>query len=191
MLNDVGYAAKRILLASGSFTSVASLSFILSTLDPVQSSDNTYEIVFRGYQPATDDKKPIATFSSDAGATYASTGYYYAANGSDTTGNTSQLSAANSSSAYFCGEVAAGAGLSNVANETAISTINLIGVNTGSSLFPTMKFDNTYWEASGRYSWQKGSATNTNSADYDAIKFTWESGGNYAAVGTYAIYKTG
>ena len=176
------------LITSGSIASAASLSFVLSTLDSSQSADNSYIIRLIGMQPETDDTYVRAEFSSDAGSTYASPGYYSALYQTDSAGNTTGTSVANGARANVIGETTANAGLSNAAGEIATVQIDLFNFNTGASVRPTMKINSQYWEAGGNYGQQIGSASNSAAADYDAIKLTFSSG-NFAAVGKYYVYK--
>lgn len=177
------------LLASGSLTATASLSFILSTLDTAQSVDNCYLIRLIGIQPASDDQELWATLSSDAGSTYAATVYEsnmygsysngLAAAGGYTAGT--QILAAGSSSGTLS--------FSNAANETGYVEILLANCNTGTSIYPHITTRATYVNAAGNLTQLSGGATRLSAADYDAIKFTWEGGGNFAAVGKYYIFK--
>lgn len=178
------------LLASGSLTATASLQFVLSTLDASQSVDNGYLIRLVGIQPATDDQELWLTLSTDAGSTYAATAYY-----SSTYGYTAGLAGqgqnySNGAQIIVAGASGAGGSLSNAANETCTVEVELYYCNTGTSVEPHIRTAARYYMATGvNYAFQNGSGTRSTTGDYDAVKFTWEGGGNFAAVGKYYIFK--
>lgn len=178
-------------LASGSFTAAASLEFILSTLDASQAATNVYLLRMIGFQPSADDKNLLMTISSDAGSSYvAGTGYYGSFSGYDATGNPQALISAAAASIGVIGSNGVTGSLSNASDETATCDITFTNFNTGTSLRPFIQTIGSYWGAAASYYMDgKGSGSNTAAADYDAVKFTWESGGNFAAVGNYVLYK--
>lgn len=189
VLDGFGQFQRRVPLASGSFTSTSSLAFVLSTLDPVQWAGNVYEIEFSGYQPASNDKRLLVEFSSNAGSSYVATTYHYAISGIDTNASTNTYVGASTTIAGAAGESNANGGLSNTAGQTATTIIRLRSFNTGTSIRPMMRMETTYYEGGGTFCAQFGGASNSTADDYDAIRFKWESSVNFAAVGTYAIYK--
>jgi hypothetical protein len=80
--------------------------------------------------------------------------------------------------------------LSNAANETAFVEMLIAYCNTGTSARPHITTRAVYASAAAPYYIKEtGGATRTTAADYDAIKFTWEGGGNFAAVGKYYLFK--
>jgi len=187
------YNNPMLLLTSGSLTSAASLQFVLSSLDSAQSVDNVYMIRFIGIQPATSAKQLFGTISKDGGSTYlAGTGYYGRVFGYDT-GGTLRVGAQNGTAQFtIVGDSGTSTACpSNAANKTISCDIYLYGFNTGTALFPQWRINAGYWaDAANSYVNQSGGGSNNASADdYDAIKFTWESGGNFAAVGKYYLFK--
>jgi hypothetical protein len=187
----VGSASQRV-LASGNFTATDSLSFVLSTLDATQLATNSYKLVMIGFQPADTDKELYATISSDGGQNYlAGTGYYGELYGLDSSNTARSASSAGTAFWRVAGASGATESLSSAANKTACATYILNNFNTGTSVFPHMSMDVNYWlDSTTIYGFQKGAASNNGTAaDIDAIKFTWESSGDFAAVGSYVLYK--
>jgi hypothetical protein len=177
------------LLASGSIGSVATLDFSLSTLDPNQNANNRYKVVLDGFQPATDDVPLYGRISSDGGSTFISTGNYWTSNLANDTPGIQTFNNSNGNMMLLVGQGAAGNEMSNVANEAGHITLELIGFNTGSSVRPVVRFAGDYWESDGSFVSLNGTATINLQADYDAIRFYFSSG-NFAAAGTYKLYKT-
>ncbi len=178
------------LLASGSLTSTSSLEFILSTLQTAQSVNNSYLIRLIGFQPATDDQQLWMTISSDGGSSYlAGAGYYSSLVGYGSDANPRSLFIAGGSKIGALGTSGAVASLSNAAGETASAAIYLYNFNTGASLTPSVNINGSYWTATANiYQSLNGDGAHNAAADYDAVKFTWSGGGNFAAVGRYYIY---
>lgn len=177
------------LLSSGSPTAAALLQFVLSTLDSAQSTDNCYLVRFMGIQPATDDLIFYLTLSDDAGSTYAATLYDSVCTGNDT-GNTNRFTnVASGTQIELAGSGVALKSLSNAAGETCSMDIIFYNVNTGTSIVPTINWSVSYYNADGALTRQSGGASRAAASDYDAIKFTWEGGANFAAVGRYYLYK--
>ena len=177
------------LIGSGSISG-ASLELILSTLDPTQAPGNRYRLILSGYQPATNDVELQAVFSSNAGSSYVATGYYSAVRTADSGGGATLLVANNGAAAKIVGDSPASASLSNTAGELAYTEIEFMAFNTGVSVKPMLSVRSRYWESSGTLNSQIGDASNNAAADYDAIKLSFESG-NFAASGTYELYKIG
>jgi len=183
------------LIDSGSFTAAASKAFVLSTLDTAQSVDNVYLLRCVGFQPTTDDDQTVfLTISTDAGSTYVSTNYYYSCAGTDSggsaVGNTANNGAAQAQ-AIVLGGSGGTYGLSNAANETACLDLYLYNFNTGATTNrPYVLGSGEFWAANANVLVRQSvSASQTAAGDYDAIKLTLESGGNFAAVGKYYLYK--
>jgi hypothetical protein len=178
------------LITSGSLTAAASLEFILSTLDSSQSVNNSYLIRLIGIQPSADDQELWMTLSSDAGSTYASTLYESISEGKSSQSTATVIGVNYTAAAQMC--IAGGTAsnsLSNAANETAMIDIYLSNVNTGTSLYPHIWARCVYYSATTPYYVrQETGASRLAAADYDAVKLTWESGGNFAAVGKYYLY---
>lgn len=177
------------LLTSGSPTAAALIQFVLSTLDSDQSVDNSYLVRFAGIQPATDDVILYLTLSSDAGSTYESTLYSSVCNGTDTAGVARSTNVAAGAQIEVVGSGVAGKSLSNASGETCSIDVMFYNVNTGTSIVPTINWAVSYWNADGAFTRQAGGGSRSAAADYDAIKFTWEGGGNFAAVGRYYLFK--
>lgn len=181
------------LLDSGSFTAAASKQFVLSTLDANQSVDNCYLLRLVGFQPANDDKELYITISTDAGSTYVATNYYFSCGGTDSSG-TAVASLSNNGAAAAQATILGGSvgtfALSNAADETAVLDLYLYNFNTGTSIRPYANGYGSFWAAAANdLVRQSVSFSQTAAGDYDAIKLTLESGGNFAAVGKYYIFK--
>lgn len=180
-----------IRLTQGNISASASISAVLSTLDTeTQSPNNTYLIRIVGFQPNTDDRNLYLRWSSDAGSTWKATNYQAITNGMDSSGTARTVGSAAATEVTVGGSPDAGKSLSNAANELAVLEINLSKVNTGSSVIPFASWVLSYYNADGAITYQSGTASNTDAADYDAIEFVWEGGGNYVATGYYEVYKT-
>ncbi len=177
------------LLSSGTPTAAASLQFVLSTLDPIQSTDGCYLVRFMGIQPAGDDVILYLTLSADAGSTYGATLYYSACAGNDTGSTARSTFVSSGTQIEVAGSGVAGKSLSNAANETCSMDMIFYNVNTGTSIVPTINWTVSFYNADGALTRQSGGASRLSAEDYDAIKFTWEGGGNFAAVGRYYLFK--
>jgi hypothetical protein len=177
------------LLSSGSVTAAANISFSLSTLQSAQSADNSYLIRLVGIAPATDDVELYMTFSSDGGSTYASTNYDYTARGLASNANTVRNSNGNAQAqATVAGASDATYSLGNAAGENGTFEYVLTNFNTGASVRPAVAGTGAYWCAAGFYVNQNYTCSNSTAADYDAVRFTLEGGGNFAATGKFYIY---
>lgn len=181
------------LLSSGAFTAAASVSFILSTLDSAQSVDNVYLLRLVGFQPAGDDSCLYLTASTDAGGSYVATNYYYSCAGTDSGGsavaNSTNNGAAQAQIIALGGNGATYA-LSNAADETATLDLFITNCNTGTSVRPLIFGAGAFWAANAN-TWVRQSVSSSQSVagDYDAIKLTWEGGGNFVAAGKYYLFK--
>lgn len=187
--NFAGNSEERV-LSAGNLSASASLAFVLSTLDPTQSVKNTYLLRLNGFQPASDDVTSYLTASTDAGSTYVATGYYGSLLGRDSNGGGLSQDSNNAAQAIVLGASGANESLSNAADETASIELLIKNCNTGTSVRPHIQVKGSYWEAAAnRYAQVEGAVSNSAAGDYDAVKLTWEGAGNFAAVGTYALYK--
>ncbi len=169
------------------------IRFILSSLDATQAVGNTYKIKLFGIQPATDNKDLLMLMSIDGGTNYL-TSYYWSITEAIVTSTTNTGSASDSSITVADGY--SGASLSNATNEVVSMEIDLINVNTGTSVMPSATWRGTCWDSNGtaRPVRFQGSAGTLVSAvgDIDTIKLSLESGGNFASgVGRWEIWKTG
>ena len=188
----MGSAQQRV-LASGNFTAVTSLAFVLSALDPAQSVTNTYRLEMIGFQPATTDKDLYLTVSSDGGSSYlAGAGYYGSCHVIDPTGSTYYLASSGLAFLGLQGNSTSTISLSSATNKTAELSLIIKDCNTGTSLFPKFRASGGYWsDTANRYMGTSFvGSNNAGAADFDAIKLTWESAANFAAVGSYVLYKT-
>ncbi len=195
---DVGFFKgnkERRVLTAGSITgSVSNLPFVLSTLDPVQSLYNRYELWVRGFQPATTDKMVYGLVSDDAGASYANTLYDSIIGGNIANDNSGGATRTKSQQAQAQGVILGGDGandaLSNAANLTATMVLDITNMNTGQSRFPYVSLiRGLYYGDSGNLYHMGGGMSRKSASDYDALKLTLESGGNFANVGSYVLYK--
>jgi hypothetical protein len=180
------------LLTSGSFTAAASVPFVLSTLDATQSVDNSYLLRIIGAQPATDGDEIYLTLSSDAGSTYVATNYDFVSRGlaSDTaTARNNQAAAAAQWIVATGGGGASNYDPSNAAGETISMDIYITNINTGTSIRPFYTGTGSYWTVNASLISVSIGGSQSVAADYDAIKLTCSSGGNFAAVGKYYLYK--
>ena len=189
-----GSALQRV-IASGAITSVSNLEFILSTLDATQATTNAYLLRLIGYQPATDDRGLYLTVSSDAGSSYlGGTGYSSILSGYDATGFAKYEAVNAGAQMVVSGNSVGGESMSNATDETAFLDLTLSSVNTGTSLFPSCKMIGGFWTAAATpvtMSFEGYGSNNAGAADFDAVKLTWEGGGNFAPVGSYVLYKIG
>lgn len=182
-----------LLLQSTAVTATASITFILSTLDGNQDTRNSYLLRFIGVQPATDDKNIYITLSTDAGSTWVATNYAWTNShiiagvaGSVTYGAT------GASQIEYGGATGAADALGNNTNETLNADVILTNVNTGTNVFPSLNVGSaSYWDANAtsRLVSFRGTGSNSSANDYDAIKISVESGGNFAAVGRIMLFK--
>jgi hypothetical protein len=130
------------------------------------------------------------TFSDDAGSTYAATAYYSGALGLESDGSTNNLAASNLTTGIkLLGGGGAGESMSNTADETGHIDIVISSANTGTSKMPAFVFSGGFINGTGNGNAMNGYGTRKVAADYDAVKLVWEGGGNFAAVGSYVLYK--
>jgi len=181
-LLDFSTDAREVLIASGTFSGSSSLQLVLSTLDPVQATTNEYRLIV-DHRPSV-NAQPEYTISSNAGSSYATTGYYTANYGVDTSGTTSSYLFANGASFQF-----QESGATATAGYLARVEVRMLSMNTGTSVIPRwindrcMYFNYTF----SQLEQNNGAMMNTTAADYDAVKLTMPSG-NFAE-GYYRLYK--
>jgi hypothetical protein len=178
-------------IASGNLTAAANLSFVLSTLDVTQAITNTYKLVMYGFQPASDDVELRATFSSDGGGSYvAGTGYQGGIAGVSSDNVAKSIGSNGIAYIVVAGASTGTYSMSNAAGETGWLECTILQMNSGTSAIPHIETQCGYLSANaGLYVSAYGGGANITAADYDAIRFAWEGGGNFAAVGSYVLYK--
>ena len=177
------------LLADTACTATASIAFVLSTLD-TQDTKNSYLVQLKGIQPATDDLNLYMTLSSDGGATYAATNYAYLCTGYDTgLAALRSIAAAAGTEIVISGTTDATRSWSNASDEVGTVNLWITNINTNSNVVPIIESNSSFYNANSQMTRMSGSASRTTAADYDAIKFTWEGGANFAAVGRIVVYK--
>lgn len=180
------------LIGSGTFTAAASNALVLSSLDPAQDASNSYLLRLIGIQPATDGDEMYLTLSADAGSTYASTNYDYVSRGLASDGATARNNQGAAQAQFIVATGGGGASNydpSNAAGETISMDIILTNVNTGTSIRPFYTGSGTYWTVNSALMAVNIGGSNSTAADYDAIKLTWSSGGNFVATGQYLLFK--
>lgn len=172
------------LLTSGTVSAAATLDIVLTSYTAYRG------LLFSlgGFRPATDDVDFYMRWSTDGGATYATTLYNYANYGLTAAG-TSHVQTSTAAGAIVLGgaltAVGAGHGVGNLATEGVNSQVTLLN-QTSTAFWPRATFASGYVIASAVPSFQTGAVGRSAAQDVDAVRFLFSSGN--ITEGVYAVY---